>query len=191
MPRHGQILPLPDPPAAAPGDLPPTLSERKVVEGDRDILNAYLTSLFNAWVNNHSLDDGDKRWVVAFAPRLAWGESRDNFFRAYPDGHLIAILRNTTKLDRIRPRAWDQGSRQGRAADHDVEPLNHGMIDAKQEELPVSIVRFEDLVRDAAGAMRMLARSSASTSPTLIEPTFNSRPIGANFELRGRQGSRG
>ena len=69
----------------------------------RTILNAYLTSLFNAWVNNHALDDAQKRWVVAFAPRLSWGDGLEGFFSAYPDGALISVLRD--------PYSWFNSSR--------------------------------------------------------------------------------
>ena len=111
-----------------------TISELDGVEGDRDILNAYLTGLFNAWVNNHSLDDAEKRWVVAFAPRLAWGESRHKFFGAYPDGHLIAILRNPPSwLASARARGIEEANNDDRL----ITMWNRStseMIDAKQED---------------------------------------------------------
>ena len=159
-----------------------TISELDGVGGDRDILNAYLTGLFNAWVNNHSLDDAEKRWVVAFAPRLAWGESRHKFFGAYPDGHLIAILRNPPSwLASARARGIEEANNDDRL----ITMWNRStseMIEAKQDDAArVSIVRFEDLVQDAAGTMRVLAaKLSIDFTELLTQPTFNSRPIGAN-----------
>ena len=159
-----------------------TLAELDGIEGDRDILNAYLTGLFNAWVNNHSLDDGEKRWVVAFAPRLAWGETRHRFFSAYPDGHLISILRNPPSwLASARARGIEEANNDERL----ITMWNRStqeMIEAKEEDAArVSIVRFEDLVQDAAGAMRVLAgKLNIEFTELLTQPTFNSRPIGAN-----------
>ena len=159
-----------------------SLAELDGIEGDRDILNAYLTGLFNAWVNNHSLDDAEKRWVVAFAPRLAWGESRHKFFGAYPDGHLISILRNPPSwLASARARGIEEANNDERL----ITMWNRStqeMIEAKAEDpARVSIVRFEDLVQDAAGAMRELAaKLNIEFTELLTQPTFNSRPIGAN-----------
>jgi hypothetical protein len=189
-PPRGEIYPLLLPPLMHKQIFLGRIQEREIAGGDREILNAYLTGLFNAWLNNHSLDNGDKRWVVAFAPRLAWGESRQRFFDAYPDGHLISILRS--------PLSW-MASARGRGikgAENDERLIamwnrsTHEMIEAKGErdEL-VSIVRFEDLVEDAAGSMRMLARKlDIDFVDTLTEPTFNSRPIGANSSYANVKG---
>src|SRR5206468_7078716 len=37
----------------------------------RDVLDCYLTSYFNAWLDNHNLYAGPKRVVTAFVPGLA------------------------------------------------------------------------------------------------------------------------
>jgi hypothetical protein len=156
--------------------------------GDREILNAYLTALFNAWLNNHTLDDAEKRWVVAFAPRLAWGATRGRFFAAYPDGHLIAILRG--------PASWIVSAR-GRQSEgsYDHEPLiamwkrgAEEMQAAKEERGDrVTIVRFDDLVLEAEGVMRLLAaKLGIDYEDILVEPTFNSRPIGPNSSYQSR-----
>ena len=54
---------------------------------ERDVLDAYFTSYFNAWLDNQSLYTGPKKVVTGFTPRLAMdAENRDKFFAAYPDG---------------------------------------------------------------------------------------------------------
>jgi hypothetical protein len=171
--------------------LPPLLHRRvfahalikleRPVAGDRDILDAYLTGLFNAWLNNHTLDAEPKRWVVAFAPRLAWGNGLDKFFAAYPDGRMISILRD--------PLSWYMSGR-GRQ----LEVKNPGKLlelwtEGTDEMLAakgrygdqVTIVRFDDLVRDTAGVMRLLSdRLGITYDDLLIQPTFNGAPVGAN-----------
>ena len=126
--------------------------------------------------------------MVAFAPRLAWGESRHKFFGAYPDGHLIAILRNPPSwLASARARGIEEANNDDRL----ITMWNRStseMIEAKQDDAArVSIVRFEDLVQDAAGTMRVLAaKLSIDFTELLTQPTFNSRPIGANRATRSK-----
>jgi hypothetical protein len=192
-PPLGEVYPLLLPPMLHKQIFLETIADLKEVGGDRDIINAYMTGLFNAWLNNHSLDEADKRWVVAFAPRLAWGPSRQAFFDAYPDGHLISILRS--------PPSWltsARGRQQIKGAENDerlIAMWNRSateMIEAKQERGDrVSIVRFDDLVRNAEAVMRLLARRlKIKYTDILTEPTFNSRPIGANssYAVRSQGG---
>jgi hypothetical protein len=181
-PPRGEIYPLLLPPLVHKHLFIASINELKDVLGDRDIINAYMTGLFNGWLNNHALDNGDKRWVVAFAPRLAWGESREAFFAAYPDGHLIAVLRS--------PPSWMASAmgRQIKGSENNerlIAMWNRSaeeMIAAKQERpKAVSIVRFDDLVHNVEGAMRRIARRlKIKYTKGLTEPTFNTRPIGAN-----------
>ena len=63
------------------------------------MLDAYFTSYFNAWLDNQNLYTGPKKVVTGFTPRLAMDpENRDRFFAAYPDGTLVAIVRE--------PQSW-------------------------------------------------------------------------------------
>jgi hypothetical protein len=161
------------------------------VTGDRDILNAYMTSLFNGWLNNQTLREPDKRWVVTFAPRLAWGERRAKFFNAYPDGHLITIVRSpyswlaSTIGRQIKEvenserllQAWKESARQSIAAKEEYGDQ-------------VTVISFEELVRAPETTMRLLAdRLGIDYTDSLTEPTFNSRPVGANSSyLTGTSG---
>jgi hypothetical protein len=157
------------------------ISKLEGTHTDRTILNAYLTGLFNGWLNNHTLDDADKRWVVAFAPRLAWGSDLEAFFHVYPEGALISVLRD--------PYGWFNSSR-GRQPDfkNDARLLAlwtegaHEMIRAKNLYPDrVTIVSFDDLVHDTAGVMKLLAKKLGIAYDELMtRPTFNSRAIGAN-----------
>jgi Sulfotransferase family len=156
------------------------IERRSPTTSERQILDAYMTSLFNAWLDNQNLRGPEKRWVVAFSPRRAWGDGREKLFELYPDGRLISILRD--------PLSWFS-SAQGRDPEADPEPLlelwkrsAQEMIDAKVRYPDlVFIVRFEDLVRDTEEAMRALARFlGIDYDPVLATPTFNGYPVGAN-----------
>src|SRR5581483_10267340 len=68
-------------------------------ENARDVLDAYFTSYFNAWLDNHNLYAGPKKAVTGFTPRLAMDPgNRDELFAAYPDATLISIVRE--------PQSW-------------------------------------------------------------------------------------
>jgi hypothetical protein len=162
------------------------VDRRAPITSARQILDAYMTSLFNAWLDNQNLRGAEKRWVVAFSPRRAWGEGLDKLFELYPDGRLISILRD--------PLSWF-ASAQGRDPDADPEPLlelwqrsAREMINAKQRYPDlVFILRFDELVRETEGTMRALSGFlGIEYDPVLATPTFNGYPVGANssFEVR-------
>ena len=56
------------------------------IERERDVLDAYLTSCFNAWLDNHNLYTGPKKVVVAALPSPVDAE---RFAALYPDGLLL------------------------------------------------------------------------------------------------------
>jgi hypothetical protein len=161
------------------------IERRAPITSERQVLDAYMTSLFNAWLDNQNVRGGEKRWVVAFSPRRAWGEGLDKLFELYPDGRLISILRD--------PQSWFT-SAQGRDPDADPEALigqwkrsAREMIEAKERHAElVCVVRFDELVRDTEATMRALAAFlGIDYDPVLATPTFNGYPVGANssFEV--------
>jgi hypothetical protein len=163
------------------------IERRAPITSGRQVLDAYMTSLFNAWLDNQNLRGGEKRWVVAFSPRRAWGDGLDKFFELYPDGRLMSILRD--------PESWFT-SAQGRDPEADPEALigqwqrsTREMIEAKERyPEPVSVVRFDELVRDTEATMRALATFlGIDFDPVLAIPTFNGYAVGANssFEVSG------
>ena len=69
------------------------------IERERDILDCYFTSYFNAWLDNQNLYSGPKRIVTAFSPSLCTHVgSPKRFMATYPDGALVSIIRD--------PRGW-------------------------------------------------------------------------------------
>jgi hypothetical protein len=156
--------------------------ERRI-ERARDLLDAYMTSYFNAWVDNRNLYTGPKRWVTAFSARMAIERNnRRRFFADYPDGRLVAIIRE--------PRSW-YGSALAYNSDRYGNPeiamrlwrdSAEGMIDAKQQFSDrVFLLSFEQLLADTEGTMRALAAfMELDFTSSLMTPTFNGLPIKAN-----------
>jgi hypothetical protein len=156
------------------------VDRRTPITSSREILDCYMTSLFNGWLDNQNLRGADKRWVVAFSPRRAWGERLDESFELYPDGRLISILRD--------PLSW-YTSAEGRSLDPDPDALvqlwkrsvAEMMEAARRHGDRVAIVRFEGLVLDTDTTMRSLAAFlNIDFDPQLTVPTFNRHPTGPN-----------
>jgi hypothetical protein len=151
---------------------------------EREILDAYFTSYFNAWLDNQNLYTGPKKVVTGFTPRLAIDrENRDKFFAAYPDGTLISIVRE--------PQAWFRSAaRYSEKRFPDAETAIRVWRESTEAALDdrVVLVTYERLVANTAEVMTKLAeRIGITMSPVLLEPTFNNRPIRANSAEEGGQ----
>jgi hypothetical protein len=163
------------------------VERRSPIVSEREVLDCYMTSLFNGWLDNQNLRGVQKRWVVAFSPRRAWGAGLDRFFGIYPEGRLISILRD--------PLSWF-ASAQGR----DPEAAPEGLVElwkrSAREMLgaegrfgeQVCVVRFDELVLDTAGTMRRLADwLGIDYDERLAVPTFNGYPVGPNSSYETSQ----
>jgi hypothetical protein len=151
-------------------------------ERERDVLDAYFTSYFNAWLDNHNLYTGAKKAVVGFTPRLAMELDRvERLFGAYPDGLLISIVRD--------PRGWYASALRHRKYYADVEQsigLWRASTEAALEAAArfadrVVVLTYEELLEDPEAVVSALAaRIGIAMTPELLVPTFNGRPIRAN-----------
>jgi hypothetical protein len=150
---------------------------------ERDVLDCYFTSYFNAWLDNHNLYSGPKKAVTGFTPRLAMDAANvERYFAAYPDGTLISIVRD--------PRSWFVSA--SRYAPQDYGDVSVAMelwgrsVDAALDALAqygerVVVLTYEQLVLETEATMRALAeRLGIAVSAVLLEPTFNGRAIRAN-----------
>jgi hypothetical protein len=157
---------------------------------EREILDAYFTSYFNAWLDNQNLYSRPKRAVVGFTPRLAMDAANvERYFAAYPDGTLISIARD--------PRAWYCSAARHRPQHYeDVDTalaLWRASTDATLDAASrygdrVIVLTYEQLVLDPEATMRRIAeRIGIAPSSILLRPTFNGLPVRANssFQVTG------
>jgi hypothetical protein len=153
-----------------------------VASTERDVLDAYFTSYFNAWLDNQNLYAAPKKAVTGFTPQLGVEPGNaERLFAAYPDGSLISIVRD--------PAAWYESASKYRERWHDVDGAitewtrsTRAALDAaKQFGDRVLVLTYEQLVLDTEGTMARVAdRIGIERSPVLLEPTFNGRPVRAN-----------
>jgi len=150
-------------------------------ESQRAVLDRYFTAFFNAWLDCQGLWELPKKWFAGFCPRLAWGESRSRWRADYPDGRLVAILRD--------PRGWyasarphDDRYRDLNAALNEWRQGTREIADAKREsEDHTFVLTYERLVGDPEAVMRALAAwLEIDWAPSLVSPTFNRRPVPPN-----------
>ncbi len=167
------------------------LCEHRRPRSAREILDRYMTSYFNAWLDNRNLRGDEKRWVTAFAARVSNEEdSVAGLFDVYPDGRLVSIVRD--------PRSWYASARGVRdlvgtkskerkygTVEAGVEVWRRGtealLRNREHHGEKVILLSFDELVVDTESTMRRLAELlGIEFHPTLTEPTFNGRPIKAD-----------
>lgn len=153
------------------------------IKSQRDVLNCYMTSYFNAWLNYQQHYETEKKYIVAFTPRVnMYADSLARFFRDYPDGRLISLIRD--------PKAWYVSSHRKSPQAHPDPQSSLPLWKASAEAMLVSkaqygdkvfLLGYENLVKDTEGHMRALAAwLGLDFDPILLRPTFQGMDIRAN-----------
>jgi hypothetical protein len=159
------------------------------IESTRDILDAYLTAFFNAWLDNQNLYGPDKRWVVAFSPGMVSDEGdRSRFFETYADGRLISIVREP-KSWYVSASAFKSGSYGDltRAMELWCGSVSASLAASEAHPDHVLLVPFEALVRDTRDAMaRVTSFLDIELDDVCLQPTFNNNPIKAHSSFAVR-----
>jgi hypothetical protein len=155
----------------------------------RDVFDAYMTSYFGAWLNNQN-SFGPKKYITAFTARLAMEkENMEAFFKIYPEGRLISVIRD--------PRNWyPSASRHKPLVYNDIrgsmdlwgKSARSMLWNKERYGEHVCIFTFEDLVGKTESVMRYLSEFLAiKFDDGLLMPTFNKYPIKANTSFDGQQ----
>jgi hypothetical protein len=150
----------------------------------RDVLNAYFTSYFNAWINMQN-DIEAAKFVTGFTPGLTReAENFDRFWEAYPDGYLISIMRSPLSWfpSIVRQRAgYAQFDTGEKVAAYWNQCLEGTLREKQRKSERVIVISFDDLVTKTEATMRLIARRiGIAYAETLTVPTFNGKPIEAN-----------
>ena len=150
----------------------------------RQILDAYVTSYFNGWIDYQGLyrDPATLKYWSGFVPRLTVSEEQcAAYFRDYPDGHLLSVIRN--------PLSWFASANKHRSFEYKLEESAELWNQASRAALRnlanypdrVTLLHFDDLVKNTEATMRAVcARIGLDFHPALLKPTFNGFPISAN-----------
>ena len=148
----------------------------------RDVFDGYMTSYFGAWLNNQN-SSGNKKFITAFTARLAMTENNmQSFFKIYPDGRLISIIRDPKNwypsAIRHKPRIC-RGIRDG--MNLWKKNAQAALRNKDRYGDQVCVLTFEDLISKTESLMRYLAKFlDIKFEDILLEPTFNKYPIRAN-----------
>ncbi|MCI0552428.1 MAG: sulfotransferase [Anaerolineae bacterium] len=157
------------------------------ISSQRDILNCYMTSYFNAWLDYQQLYAQNVKYIVGFTPRfIMYQESLERFFRDYPDGRLVSILRE--------PKSWYSSAHRHNPKDY---PDPNGAVQVwkkSAEEMikskanhgdKVYLISFENMLQDVEGCMRSLAAYlGIDFDNTLLTPTFQGMNIKADSSFK-------
>ena len=157
-------------------------------KSQRKILNAYFSSFFSAWIN-YKNNSKNKKYISAFIPRVNLNKkSLEYFFRNYPDGKLITIVRD--------PLDW-----LASAKIHD--PKNYSNFEnalnlwkkstlaslklAKQNK--VIAVAFYDLIKNTDKVIKKICiKLNLKHDKILLQPTFNNDPIMSDSSFKSVEG---
>jgi len=152
----------------------------------RDVFDAYMTSYFGAWVNNQNRL-GDKKFITAFTPRLAIMETNMAlFFKIYPDGRLISVVRNPKNwFPSAKRHQLDKYGDITKALDQWNESTRSMVRNKKDYGDRVCIITFDDLVQRTEPVMRYLSDFlNIRFDDILLTPTFNKIPIKPNTSFK-------
>lgn len=163
------------------------LIEAKRPATQRGVLDCFYHAFFKSWGNRIVSYDG-AACISAFCPGLAMNpDSVARYFRDYPDGHLVSIVRDpvswlASALSKNRGKARKRQYDQFETAIAWWRQSAEATLRNKQTYGDrVICIGLDELVRDTPGMMRALcAKIGIDYNAAMTVPTFNSAPIESN-----------
>ncbi len=159
------------------------------IKSQRDIINCYMTSYFNAWLDNQQLY-GSKKYVVAFTPRVnMYQKSLERFFVDYPDGKLVSIIREPknwyVSANRHSPKTYKDVKKSVQLWEASAKMM---LTSKKRYKDKVYLLSFDNLIQDTETTMRLLAKFlGLEFNDVLLTPTFNGFKIKADSVFKVKQ----
>lgn len=148
--------------------------------------NAYFTAFFNSFKNYHNNKNNKKKFITAFLPRFIMiDENIDFFFRIYPNGKLINVIRD--------PRSWlisaKKHSRNYRDTLASLDLWKKSCENSfkyKNKYLKkIILIKFDDLINNTELTMRKISLGiNINFEENLLLPTFNGNIINSNSSFK-------
>lgn len=148
--------------------------------------NAYFTAFFNAFINYNSNNINKKKFITAFLPRFIMiDENIDFFFRIYPNGKLINVIRD--------PRSWLISAKKHSDAFKDTlaslelwKKSCENSIKYKNKYFKkIILIKFDDLVKNTELTMKKICLEiNINFEKNLLSPTFNGEFINSDSSYK-------
>ena len=155
----------------------------------RSILDSYITSYFNSWLDYKRSSLKHKYWVSFVARTFIHRQNIRSFFNDYPDGKIIQIIRE--------PKSWyasakyympDEYLKIDKAINLWIDSTTKILCNAKYFQ-NIKVILFEDLVLNTKGIMEELCSFiGIDNSKILQTPTFNCEVIASNSSFSDTKG---
>lgn len=168
------------------------LAQREPIRSQRDALNHYITSYFNAWLDYQHLyrDPAHVRYWVCFGARvLAQPGALARFLADYPDGKAIAVLRHPASWFASASRHSHEYGNPEAAATLWVESFRTIRQNLAEHPDTTLVVTLEECATDAARVMQRVARFlGIAFDRSMLVPTFNGMPIKSDSSFGAKSG---
>ena len=161
--------------------------EASVTRARRQVLDSYFAGFFSAWPGGKP---ADPRYISGFVPNLALTKaSIDGFFRDYPDGRLISIMRSPADWFVSRRAHTKHGVVRYADLENQManwnKMANNAHIYRRRYGDRFLLLSFRELVTNREGTMRRVCKwGSIDFHPSLLQQTFGGQEImpNTNFE---------
>jgi hypothetical protein len=160
------------------------------INSQRDVINCYMTSYFNAWLDYQDLYRNEHKCVFAFTPKLSLhSDSVERFFSDYPKGKLMTVVRDpkTWFVSFVMKNPDERGDIAG-AMSLWKDSARAALDNRQRWGDRIILLTFESLLQDLEPTMRYLTSALGLTyDECLLTPTFQGMPIRANSTFRVEQ----
>ena len=166
--------------------------DEKQPKTQRQVLDCYVTSYFNAWLDYQGLNRNPadiKFWSVFTARLASHSDQCSRFFADYPDCYLLTIIRNPLSWFASARRHWPaQYGEIGDAVGLWKKSVEAYIANAENHPGRVFLLDFDTLITRTAATMKSVCeRIGLDFDDSLTRPSFNGLPIGANSSFDTRE----